>query len=309
MSPFRCSTGQVHSFPRNVFSALSSGGLLAYVRCFNLPSRASRLAITTLLLGTAALRAHPEIEAALTRLNSAITAAPDDAELYLTRGDLYAKHDAWAAAEANYLRAAELAPSLPGLARSRGALALSTQEFTGALAHLNEALKQSPTDAEALILRVGARVALGDRGGGLADLEAALKLLPSPGPELFLTRAKLHVAPADAIASLDAAIARIGPAHTLQLRALEIEEANGFVDQALRRLDTLARQSERQEIWLKRRGDLLSRAGRHAQALEAYAAALAAVERLPQWLRDSPDSVALAAELARLTSANPPSSS
>jgi len=60
---------------------------------------------------------------------------------------------------------------------------------------------------------------------------------------------------------------------------------------------------------LKRRGDLLTRAGRHAQARTAYADALAAIESLPDWLRDSPDSVALAAELARLAAPQPPSSS
>lgn len=294
---------------RNVSLIPASGGSLAFVRCFICPWCASRLAITALLIGPAALSAHPEIEAALARLNSAIAAAPNNAEFYLSRGNLYAKHEAWVAAEANYLRAAELTPLLPGLARSRGALALSTHDFSGALAHLNQALELSPADAEALILRVGARVALGDRRGGLADLEAALQLLPSPGPELFLTRAALHVSPADAIASLDAAIARIGPAHTLQLRALELEEANGRVDDALRRLDTLARQSERREIWLKRRGDLLTRAGRDDEARATYAAALAAVQSLPEWLRDSPDSLALAAELARLATLHPPSSS
>lgn len=271
--------------------------------------RAAWTAITVLVLGAVGLHAHPEIEAALARLNTAIAASPDDPELYLTRGNLYAKHEAWVHAEANYLRAAEIAPRHPGLARSRGALALSTREFNAALIFLNEALDLDPRDLDALILRVGARVALGDRSGGLADLEAALQRLPQPGPELFLTRAALHESPAAAIASLDAAIARIGPAHTLQLRALELEEASGRVDDALRRLDQLARQSERRETWLKRRGDLLARAGRTREARAAYASALAALQSLPEWLRDSPDAVALAAELTRLASPPSPSSS
>lgn len=277
--------------------------------CNFLPaSRATRTALIVLVLGAVSLRAHPEIEAALARLNTAIASAPDDPELYLTRGNLYAKHEAWIHAEANYLRAAEIAPQHPGLARARGALALSTCDFSAALAFLNEALRLDPRDLDALILRVGARVALGDRAGGLSDLEAALERLPQPGPELFLTRAALHASPADAIASLDAAMARIGPAHTLQLRALELEEANGRVEDALRRLDQLARQSERRETWLKRRGDLLARAGRAAEARAAYTSALGALQSLPDWLRDSPDAVALAAELARLASPPSPSS-
>lgn len=265
--------------------------------------------MTLLVLGSGGVRAHPEIEAALARLNSAVAANPGDPELYLTRGNLYAKHEVWIQAEANYLRAAELAPQYPGLARSRGALALATSDFSAARTLLNAALQQDPNDTDALILRVGARVALGDRAGGLADLEAALQRLPHPGPELFLTRAALHASPADAIASLNAAIARIGPAHTLQLRALELEEASGQTDAALSRLDELARQSERPETWLKRRGDLLARAGRPGEARAEYTRALAALRTLPDWLRESPETLSLAAELARLAAAPSPSSS
>lgn len=227
------------------------------------------MAVAALVLGVAPAWAHPEIEAALTRLNSAIAATPGNAELYLPRGDLYVKHEAWIAAEANYLRAGELTPLLPGLARSRGALGLATRDFTAALAHLHQALELNPGDLDALILRVGARVALNDRAGGLADLDVALKKIARPGPELFLTRAALHDSPDEAIASLAAAIARIGPEPTLQLRALELEETHGRVDDALRRLDTLAREGERRESWLKRSGDLLTRIGRLDQARAA----------------------------------------
>ena len=105
--------------------------------------------------------------------------------------------------------------------------------------------------------------------------------------------------PADAIRILDAGMARIGPAHTLQTRALELEEAAGRIDDALRRLQRIADLSERKEMWLKRRGDLLARAGRTAEARAAYAAALAAIAALPDWLRESPDTTRLVAELAR----------
>ena len=54
--------------------------------------RVTRLAVISLLLTCAvALRAHPEIEAALHRINALIAASPDNAELYLERGDLYSR--------------------------------------------------------------------------------------------------------------------------------------------------------------------------------------------------------------------------
>ncbi|HUR56366.1 MAG TPA: tetratricopeptide repeat protein [Opitutaceae bacterium] len=248
------------------------------------------------------LRAHQEIEDALARLNAAITAAPDDAELYLTRGELYAQHEEFLTAEANYLRAAELSPRLPRLALAQGRLALAQQHLTEARSHLDRALALDPRDAEALIVRARAHFAGGDRGRAIADYTAALALLPQPRPELFLERAAYFPAPADALRSLDEGIARLGPVHTLQRRALALEESLGRIEAALARIDEMMAQTERRETWLKHRGDVLARAGRHAEARAAYALAMAEIAALPDWLRDSPATQQLATELARLGS-------
>lgn len=253
------------------------------------------------LAAAPAVRAHPEIEAALARLNAALAAAPHDAALYLARGELYAQHRDWLTAEANFLRAAELAPGLPRLDRARGALALAQHRPAEARAHLDRAVALAPDDAEARVLRCGALAALGERTAALADLEHALAALENPGPDLFLLRAALLADPAAAIRSLDAAIARIGSVPALEQRALELEVSSDQPDAALARLTRLAAAAERPEPWLKRRGDLLARLGRAAEARAAYAAALAALQRLPDWLRASPANAELAAELVRLS--------
>ncbi len=257
------------------------------------------LVLLACALCVAGLRAHPEIEEALVRLNGEIAASPANPDLYLDRGALYAQHAEWITAEANYLLAAELAPTHPRLARLRGALALSTRDARAAIAFLDTALAHSPRDGEALVLRARAHVALGVRSAAITDLTTALATLATPPPELFLERAALLPA-ADALRSLDEAIVRIGPAVSLHLRALALEESLGRVDAALARLATLAVQSERQETWLKRRGDLLARAGRHDEARAAYATALAAISALPDWLRTGPDTVQLTSELRQL---------
>jgi Flp pilus assembly protein TadD len=59
-------------------------------------------------------------------------------------------------------------------------------------------------------------------------------------------------------------------------------------DGALRRVERLARVSPRQESWLVRRGDILSEAGRNAEARAAYAQALEAIESLPERYRTAP---------------------
>lgn len=261
----------------------------------------SRLVILVLaLLGAAVARGHPEIDDALARLAERLAAAPGDASLYLERGELYARHEDWASAEANYLRAAELSPRLPRLDLARGALALATGHPAEARAHLDRALVVTPRDPETRILRARALARLGLRPAALADYAVAFAHLPAPSPELFLERAALFSVPADALRSLDEAIALLGPVISLHRRALEIELSLGRTDAALARLDVLAAATERPELWLKRRGDVLAAAGRPTEARAAYAAALAAVARLPGWLAESPDTARLSAELTRL---------
>jgi tetratricopeptide (TPR) repeat protein len=246
------------------------------------------------------LRAHPEIDEALGRLNAQIAAAPANADLYLERGDLYARHDDWIMAEANYLRVEELAPNHPQLPKARGALELATGRAAEARAHLDAALRHDPHDVDALLLRARAHTALKAREAARADFDAALALVARPTPELFLERAALAESPADALRCLDEGIKRLGPVVTLQLRALTLEESLGRTDAAVARLEVLAAQSERKESWLKRRGDLLARAGRAREARAAYAAALAAIDALPAWLQESPEIIRLAHELRQL---------
>ncbi len=253
-----------------------------------------------MLWATVPLQAHPEIEEALHRCNERIAAAPGDATLYLERGELHARHNDLLAAHRDYQRAAAISPRLPHLDRARGSLALIRGQLAEANAFLNQALAQSPDDAEALVLRSRVLAARGDRPSALADLSGALALIPAPSPDLFLDRAALFAAPADAIRSVDEGIERIGPVPSLIVRALVLEESAGRVDDALARLDRVIAASERKESWLKTRGDLLRRAGREREARDSYAAARQALAGLPAWLRESPAYLDLAAALERL---------
>lgn len=265
-------------------------------------------ALLPLLLATAtALRAHPEIEAGLARLNALIAADPRDATLYLERGELYARHQEWVQAEANYLAASELAPRHAGVARARGALALDQQRPAEARGFLDEALRLDPADATSRILRARALVASGRKSEALADYDLALAAIRAPSPDLILERAAL-LEPAAAVSAIDEAIVRIGPVPALELRALSLEEKAGRVDAALNRLDRLTLAAERKETWLRRRGDLLRRAGRDAEARGAYSAALQAIASLPAWLSESPELENLAKELATLSAPRPSSS-
>jgi tetratricopeptide (TPR) repeat protein len=253
------------------------------------------------------LHAHPEIEAGLSRLNALIAANPRDASLFLERGELYARHREWVQAEANYLAAAEIAPRHAGVFKARGALALEQGKPAEAKAFLDDALRLDPADTSSRILRARALGALREKSAALADYDLAFAAVRTPSPDLILERAAL-LEPAAAVRVLDEAIARIGPVPSLELRALALEEQAGRVDTALARLDRLTRAAERKETWLRRRGDLLLRAGRAAEARAAYSDALAAIASLPAWLRESPELENLAKELATLSAPRPSSS-
>ena len=262
--------------------------------------------VTLLVLASAASQAHPEIEAGLTRLNAALAADPRNPDLLLERGELYARHEDWLHAEANYLAAAEITPRHAGIARARGSLALAQNRPADALNHLNEAKALDPADSFVRILRARALRKLGriDEAGN--EYDRVLDRLRSPSPDLFLERAAF-LPPTEALTVLETALRRLGPVPALELRALAVEETLGRVDAALARLDRLSAGAERKETWLRRRGDLLLRAGREKEARAAYAAALAALAALPDWLRDSPELLNLTKELATLSRSTPSS--
>jgi tetratricopeptide (TPR) repeat protein len=274
-----------------VLSPLSSNSTRCVLR--------TALFVATFAVAALSLRAHPDIDEALARLNTLLAASPNDADLYLERGELYARHDDLVSAEANYLRAAELSPQHPQLPRALGALEFANGRLAEARAQFDAALARNPSDAETLVLRARTLSALNQRAAALADYNRALTLIENPPPEIFLERASLYSSPQEALRSLNEGLERLGPVISLQLRALALEESQGQIDAALKRVDQLADQTERKEVWLKRRGDILSRAVRTREAEAAYAAALEAIATLPAWLRESPDTQRLAAELTR----------
>ena len=86
---------------------------------------------------------------------------------------------------------------------------------------------------------------------------------------------------------LDEGINKLGPLVTLELAAIDLELRRDNYDAALARLDVITAQSERKEMWLVRRGEILSAAGRSEEAREAFNAALTAIDSLPPARRQS----------------------
>jgi predicted Zn-dependent protease len=256
------------------------------------------------LVSARSLYPHAESAAERAALDALIAEVPDNVDLYLRRAAHREDHREWSAAEADLQRAAQLAPGSASVMLALARVYLGSDRPKAARSQLDTVLARHPRAPEALVLRARARARLGEIAGAHADYSHAIEALAEPSPGLFLERAALPIATDSALRGLDEGIARLGPAAPLLESALALELRLGRTDAALARLDVLAANSERKETWLKRRGDVLSLVGRDEEASAAYQAALAAVAALPEWLRNSPDTLRLATELARLTASS-----
>lgn len=242
----------------------------------------------------APVSAHPAIERQIQDLTTQIDTAPDDANLYLRRGELHRIHRDWAKAEADYKTSLRLDPQLAIASYCLGRMRLESGDPAAARVFLDKYLEQRPTDAEALAARARASNALGQYLAAAGDFTGAIDHSPgdSPRPEYFLERARaLEAAGPDhideALAGLDDGVERLGEVITLELYAVDLELVRGNYDGALQRLDHISAGSVRQEPWLVRKATILEAAGRTEDARVAYQQTLTSIDELPSSRRNN----------------------
>jgi len=254
-------------------------------------AHAAVLAVSCALLA-APCWAHPGIDEQLARLDEQLAAAPDDATLYLRRGELHRIHRDYAKAEADYRAALGLDKELYIAQFCLGRLKIDSGATEEGRAILDQYLSAHPDDPAALAYRGRALMALGEPLAAAEDLSRAIRFAEPPRPEDFLERARAlasagpeHVG--KAIEGLDEGLRLLGQPVTLQVYAIDLELARRNFDAALRRLDSIASQSVRQEPWLVRKGSILEAAGRLDEARSAYRQTLASIENLPSERRSN----------------------
>jgi tetratricopeptide (TPR) repeat protein len=264
------------------------------------------------LLSLPILLAHADLDLQIAEMTTRIENDPRNAELYLKRGELNRIHRDWDAARSDYRRARKLRPDLAAVDYFVGKLHLDAGRPKRAKKSLDRYLAREPTHARARVARARALVQLGKPLDAAGDFTRAIDSYDAdahPDPSYYLERARALVESGtdqvdDALVGLDEGLARLGRPVTLQLYAVELELERGRHDEALARLEQIASQSERQESWLVRRGNILESAGRHDEARVAFARAIEAIESLPDSRRGSRAMLRLRAEaesaLARL---------
>ncbi len=231
------------------------------------------------------VRAHEGLHEQIVAITAKIKRDPKNASLYLQRGELHRHHREWSRAAADYDRAARLQPSLIVVDLARGKMLFESRRFQQARSLLDRFLRHQPESIEGWVTRARVLAAIGARLEATRNFTQALALTTTPEPDLYLERAqvlaidKQHLE--EALSGLDEGIKRVGPVVTLQLAAIDLELRRKHYDGALSRLDMITTQSERKEMWLVRRGEILRSAGRIEEARATFKSALVVIEGLP----------------------------
>ena len=233
--------------------------------------------------------AHGDLDVQIRLVSEQISKAPS-AALLLKRANLHHQHEDYPEALADYDRAEQLDPSLSAIAFARSRTLFESGQLAPARSALNAFLTQSPTHAEALLLRARVLSSLQENAAAVRDFNCHFELVTEPLPESYLERTAALVAAGDkfgGLVGLDEGIRRLGNLVTLQNAAITLELQLGRPDAALARVDRIIVGLERKETWLARRGEILDTAGRQDEALSDYRSALSAIERLPAHHRDA----------------------
>ena len=159
--------------------------------------------------------AHLGTDEQIAILDEQITAHPDDAALYVRRGELHRHHMDWEAAEADYRHAKQLDDEATHIHFLLGRLKLDAGDATGALSHLNRYMTRYPTNVPALVTRARAREQIGRHLFAASDFTLALKHTDNPLPTYYLERARALEAADDkwlekAISGLDEGLVQLG---------------------------------------------------------------------------------------------------
>lgn len=249
-----------------------------------------------LWIGNHRASGHGSAHEQILKLSEQIEASPKDPQLYLQRADLYLAHQYPEAALNDYQQALQLEPGLIAAKLGLGTIQLQMGEFKPALASLNDYIKVVEKDSRAWVCRARVHYALGEFQKSVEDYENAVRHTPTPRPEWFLEQAQATVewlwkdgsvedkknAYRNAVGKIDAGIAKLGSAVTLELAAMDYERLAGDFDQAIKRVEKLMEQARRKESWWIRKADLQRESGNAEAARASYQSALEAIDQLSE---------------------------
>lgn len=257
------------------------------------------LCIGALSFQTAAW-AHGDLHEQITAVTAKIHEQPNNVELILRRAELHRLHGEFPPALRDCDRAEKLDAKLASSDFVRGKVFFDSGDLTKARVALDRFLKSQPKHVEALVTRARTLIKLREYELAAADFSVAIANAHAPEPDFFLERAQAWQSATQvthALESLDDGVAKLGHVASLELPAIALDLQLRRFDDALARVDALAAQSARKDIWLARRAEILERAGRSNEARAEFEKAAAALEEVPAARRQNETSQKLRAEI------------
>lgn len=246
------------------------------------------------MLASAVVCAHPGIDEQIADVTLRMRKTPNDPSLFIKRGELHRIHQDWELAARDFNSAKRIEPQRAITDFHIARLWLERGKPKKALRHVDRYLQRTPDGLAGHIVRGRALETLGRHRSAADAYTRAIDGIVEghPRPDDYLERARAlqaagHGYRDEAIRGLDEGIVRLGSPITLLRLAIELELEAGRIDAALARLDLIADGAARKERWLTERADILVGANRTAEALDAYRAAMTAVESLPQQRRNN----------------------
>ncbi len=235
------------------------------------------------IVGLIPLRAsgHADLEFQIVEVSKEIAQNPKDATLYVKRGELFRVHENWDAALSDFNKAAKLDPEIENINLFRGKTYLESGRLDMALPQLETFLNHQPNSPDGLLLRARTLAKLGRQREAADGYSRAIQALNDAHldaqPEDYIDRSRALMAAgksnlSEAIRGLDEGIAHLGQVATIQLEAIELEIKREEFDAALERVDQVYARSPRKDYCYAQRGEILTRAGRKAEAQKALAA-------------------------------------
>ncbi len=235
-------------------------------------------------------------------IDSRLAREPESGELWFKRGLLQFEHEDWDAASVDFDKAERFAPGEFPVLWWQGQILDKLGKPDEAKKALDAFLAIKPDHWSALASRARVEIQLGLHDQALADFRASLANNPKAEPELFNEVAQAladRQLTDEALATVEAGLARLGQIPALQSQALDIEVDAGRWDAALVRLAAIRKSALRPEPWMMKRAGILAAAGRVAESRAAWQALVRHLNALPPGERDS-HSMMLISEQAQL---------
>ena len=252
-----------------------------------------------LLHAPSVAHAHGELLIRIAAASREIATNPAP-RLYLQRGELHRQDQNWDAAELDYARAADGRVPVDEVDLCRAQLFADRNQLDRSRELLTRLIELNPRNPKALLARARILVRLHESRGAIVDFHRAADCGAELESAAWLEWAQMLVAEnhsSDALAVLDQGLRKTGAISTLQVYAVDLELAHNNTARALERLQTIIDNADRKERWFARRGEIQLSAGDRLAARESYAAAIAAIKRLPKILQATPATLRLKSQI------------